>query len=100
MRSQLAFVLALRDAVPQKAKLNSSGTQDISDQHFGIMVRDEQQLAKVREKLTTKHGMDLTLRFAATSAIPGVTAFRCLRLRPIGSTLPTTHPAILIEMNR
>jgi len=33
--------------------------------HFGIMVRDEAQLAKVREKITKKYGLKL---------IPG---FRC-----------------------
>ncbi len=27
--------------------------------HFGIMVRDEQQLAEVREKLTKKYGVEL-----------------------------------------
>src|SRR5437667_12631685 len=27
--------------------------------HFGIMVRDEQQLAEVREKLTKKYGIEL-----------------------------------------
>src|SRR5206468_6583842 len=30
-----------------------------SNQHFGIMVRDEQQLAEVREKLTKKYGIEL-----------------------------------------
>ncbi|OYW31242.1 MAG: glyoxalase [Chthoniobacter sp. 12-60-6] len=29
------------------------------NQHFGIMVRDEGQLAEVREKLTGKHGLKL-----------------------------------------
>src|SRR6201991_689405 len=30
-----------------------------SGRHFGIIVRDEQQLAEVREKLTTKYGIKL-----------------------------------------
>jgi catechol-2,3-dioxygenase len=30
-----------------------------SNQHFGILVRDEQQLAEVREKLTKKYGIEL-----------------------------------------
>lgn len=30
-----------------------------SDHHFGIMVRDESQLAEVRTKLTGKHGLKL-----------------------------------------
>src|SRR4051794_34861929 len=38
---------------------------DTSDRHFGLMVRDENQLAEVREKLTGKYGLEL---------IPG---FRC-----------------------
>lgn len=29
------------------------------DRHFGIMVRDETQLAEVREKLTKKYGIEL-----------------------------------------
>jgi catechol-2,3-dioxygenase len=29
------------------------------NQHFGIMVRDERQLAEVREKLTKKYGLEL-----------------------------------------
>ena len=29
------------------------------NQHFGIMVRDESQLAQVREKLTAKYGIEL-----------------------------------------
>lgn len=30
-----------------------------SDHHFGIMVRDDHQIAEVREKLTTKYGLKL-----------------------------------------
>src|SRR2546425_6851251 len=30
-----------------------------SNHHFGILVRDEQQLAEVREKLTEKYGIEL-----------------------------------------
>ena len=33
--------------------------RDESDRHFGLMVRDEQQLAAVREKLTQKYGIEL-----------------------------------------
>jgi catechol 2,3-dioxygenase-like lactoylglutathione lyase family enzyme len=32
---------------------------DESDHHFGIMVRDEAQIAEVREKLTKKYGIEL-----------------------------------------
>ncbi len=31
--------------------------------HFGIMVRDERQLAEVREKVTKKYGLELTPPF-------------------------------------
>lgn len=31
--------------------------------HFGLMVRDEQQLAEVREKITKKYGLKLFPRF-------------------------------------
>lgn len=31
--------------------------------HFGLMVRDEQQIAAVREKLTKKYGIELLPRF-------------------------------------
>src|SRR5205085_6852322 len=33
--------------------------RDTSNRHFGIMVRDEQQLSQVREKLTKKYGIKL-----------------------------------------
>jgi catechol-2,3-dioxygenase len=36
---------------------------DASDRHFGIMVRDESQIAEVREKLTTKYGLTLIKGF-------------------------------------
>jgi len=32
---------------------------DSSNHHFGIMVRDEAQIAEIREKLTTKYGISL-----------------------------------------
>jgi predicted enzyme related to lactoylglutathione lyase len=41
--------------------------------HFGLMVRDEQQIAAVREKLTKKYGIEL---------IPG---FRCDFFDPFGN---------------
>jgi predicted enzyme related to lactoylglutathione lyase len=41
--------------------------------HFGLMVRDEKQLAEVREKLTKKYGIKL---------IPG---FRCDFIDPFGN---------------
>src|SRR4029079_1585644 len=43
--------------------------------HFGLIVRDEQQLNKVREKLTTKYGIKL---------IPG---FRCDFRDPFGNRI-------------
>jgi catechol 2,3-dioxygenase-like lactoylglutathione lyase family enzyme len=43
--------------------------------HFGIMVRDEKQLAEVREKLTGKYGLKL---------IPG---FRCDFRDPFGNRI-------------
>ncbi len=36
---------------------------ETSNRHFGLMVRDEQQLAEVREKLTRKYGLELTPPF-------------------------------------
>lgn len=33
--------------------------RDASERHFGLMVRDQQQIAEVREKLTTKYGIEL-----------------------------------------
>jgi catechol-2,3-dioxygenase len=33
------------------------------NQHFGIMVRDDEQLAEVRQKLTSKYGIALTPPF-------------------------------------
>ena len=43
--------------------------------HFGLIVRDEEQLGEVREKLTTKYGMEL---------IPG---FRCDFRDPFGNRI-------------
>ena len=43
--------------------------------HFGLMVRDEQQLAEVREKVTKKYGLTL---------IPG---FRCEFRDPFGNRI-------------
>ena len=43
--------------------------------HFGIMVRDEKQLAEVREKITKKYGLQL---------IPG---FRCDFRDPFGNRI-------------
>jgi len=33
--------------------------RDASNRHFGILVRDEAQIAEVREKLTGKYGIEL-----------------------------------------
>lgn len=49
--------------------------RDASDRHFGLIVRDEQQLAEVREKLTRKYGIEL---------IPG---FRCDFRDPWGNRI-------------
>jgi hypothetical protein len=43
--------------------------------HFGLMVRDEAQLAAVREKITKKYGLKL---------IPG---FRCVFRDPFGNRI-------------
>lgn len=43
--------------------------------HFGLMVRDEEQLAEVREKITNKYGLKL---------IPG---FRCDFVDPFGNRI-------------
>jgi catechol 2,3-dioxygenase-like lactoylglutathione lyase family enzyme len=43
--------------------------------HFGLMVRDEHQIAEVREKLTAKYGITL---------IPG---FRCDFIDPFGNRI-------------
>jgi len=37
--------------------------RDESDHHFGIMVRDETQLAEVRDKITKKYGLKLYPHF-------------------------------------
>lgn len=49
--------------------------RDNSDRHFGLMVRDEQQLAEVRDKLTRKYRIEL---------IPG---FRCDFRDPWGNRI-------------
>lgn len=49
--------------------------------HFGLMVRDEQQIAEVREKLTKKYGIKL---------IPG---FRCDFVDPFGKPRASRRPA-------
>ncbi len=36
---------------------------DASERHFGIMVRDEAEIAEVRQKLTAKYGIELIPRF-------------------------------------
>src|SRR4051812_24063867 len=38
-------------------------TPDSSDRHFGVMVRDEAQLASVRDKLTWKYRLELIAGF-------------------------------------
>ena len=54
---------------------------DESDRHFGIMVRDEAQLAEVRDKITRKYGLKL---------IEGIS----LRLpRPVGQSHPSRRSA-------
>ena len=56
--------------------------------HFGIMVRDEKQLAEVREKLTGKYGIKL---------IPG---FRCDFRDPFGNRIQVVdlHDESLVWM--
>ena len=44
--------------------------------HFGLMVRDEQQIAEIRQKLTKKYGIELIPPFAVTFGTRGATAFR------------------------
>ena len=43
-------------------------SRDASNRHFGLMVRDEKQIAEVRKKLTTKYGIEfdpgISLRFS------------------------------------
>jgi catechol-2,3-dioxygenase len=50
-------------------------SRDESNRHFGLMVRDEKQIAEVRGKLTTKYGIKL---------IPG---FRCDFRDPWGNRI-------------
>jgi hypothetical protein len=50
-------------------------SRDESDRHFGIMVRDESQIAEVREKLMGTYGIEL---------IPG---FRCDFRDPWGNRI-------------
>lgn len=54
---------------------NKGASFDRSNRHFGLMVRDEKQIAEVREKLTTKYEIEL---------IPG---FRCDFRDPWGNRI-------------
>ena len=45
------------------------------NRHFGMMVRDEQQLAEVREKVTKKYGLEL------------IEGFRCAFRDPFGNRI-------------
>jgi catechol-2,3-dioxygenase len=45
------------------AMFEAHKTQPNRTRHFGLIVRDEAQLAEVREKLTTKYGIKLTPPF-------------------------------------
>jgi catechol 2,3-dioxygenase-like lactoylglutathione lyase family enzyme len=60
---QFLAMFEVKDATPDRMR------------HFGIMVRDEQQLAAVREKITKKYGLQL---------IPG---FRCDFRDPFGNRI-------------
>jgi Glyoxalase/Bleomycin resistance protein/Dioxygenase superfamily len=51
---------------------------EASDRHFGIMVRDANQVAEVRNKLTKKYNIELIPPSDATSEIHGATEFRWL----------------------
>jgi catechol 2,3-dioxygenase-like lactoylglutathione lyase family enzyme len=53
---------------------------DTSDRHFGIMVRDDAQLAEVRAQLTAKYGLQL------------IAGFRCDFRDPWGSRGASTRP--------
>lgn len=57
-------------AMFQVAKVQPAGAR-----HFGLMVRDEQQLAEVREKLTNKYGISL------------IPPFRCEFTDPFGNRI-------------
>jgi catechol-2,3-dioxygenase len=46
------------------------------EHHFGIMVRDDAQIAEVREKLTGKYGLNSSMVCIATSATRGAIASR------------------------
>ena len=50
--------------------------QPANMRHFGIMVRDEEQLAEVRKKLTGKYKLKLEPPFRCDFAIRGETEFR------------------------
>ena len=45
------------------AMFEVEGVQPARTRHFGLMVRDEAQLAEVREKLTKKYGLTLLPHF-------------------------------------
>ena len=44
--------------------------------HFGIMVRDKEQVNEVRKKVTEKYGLKLTPPFRCDFVIRGATGFR------------------------
>lgn len=55
------------------AMFEGDGRRSGRTRHFGLIVRDEKQLAEVRDKLTSKYGLQL---------IPG---FRCDFIDPFGN---------------
>jgi catechol 2,3-dioxygenase-like lactoylglutathione lyase family enzyme len=55
------------------AMFEVANVQPSRTRHFGLMVRDEQQLAEVREKLTTRYGISL------------IPPFRCDFIDPFGN---------------
>jgi catechol 2,3-dioxygenase-like lactoylglutathione lyase family enzyme len=55
------------------AMFEVSKPQTSRTRHFGLMVRDEKQIAEIREKLTTKYGIKL------------IPPFRCDFIDPFGN---------------
>jgi hypothetical protein len=67
-----AQLLAKHEESPQSSILRCN---PMSDAHFGFIVRDENQLAQVRDKVTKKYGMGL------------IEGFRCAFRDPFGNRM-------------
>ena len=61
--------------------------------HFGIMVRDEDQIAEVREKITGKYGLEVDPRFRCDFRDPNGATTNQFR----SATCTTNRPAVWLQ---